>query len=305
MDIDERDKVEGMKTLSGTPSLMPLVEALLKRPGELVNLVREGRGSRAISILFGLALACFLMYGAMMGGFSGHPQWLAAAVKVAVGMLLAALLCYPSLFIFACLSGADVRPGQAAALLVGSLALVSVLLLGFVPVAFIFTCSTNAVSFMGFIHLVIWLASFAIGTRFLRQGLKALSASRPGIIAVWCLVFLLTMVQMSTTLRPLVGTSPEFLRKEKKFFLVHWGETVDAEIKANQEEAASGTDPTSGPPWIGRSKKSRQVAKTGRGAKKPDGPVVIRPRASSEPVRGSPDPSAFAEETRRSSHHPQ
>ncbi len=233
MNIDERDKMDEKQKLSETAGLMPLVEALLKRPGELVNLVREGRGSRATSILFWLAMACFLIYGAIMGGFSGHPQWLAAAVKVAVGMLLAALLCYPSLFIFSCLSGADIRPGQAGSLLVGAMALVAILLLGFVPVAFIFTCSTNSVSFMGFIHLMIWLVSFAIGTRYLVQGLRALSARKPNLIVVWCFILLLTMVQMSTTLRPIVGRSPHFLSAEKKFFLVHWGETADADIKAN------------------------------------------------------------------------
>ena len=55
---------------------------------------------------------------------------------------------------------------------------------------------------------------------------------------VWCFILLLTMVQMSTTLRPLVGTSPQFLTMEKKFFLVHWGETADADI--NPERTAAG-----------------------------------------------------------------
>ncbi len=233
MNVDETNGVEEQKDLLDSPGLMPVVEALLKRPGELVNQVREGRDRRTTLMLFWLAMACFLVYGAIMGGFSGHPQWLAAAVKVAVGMLLAALLCYPSLFIFSCLSGADIRPGQAMALLAGSLALVGVLLLGFVPVAFIFTCSTNSVAFMGVIHLLIWLVSFAIGIRYVSQGLRALRAAKPHIVALWCLVFLLTMVQMSTTLRPLVGTSPEFLSQEKKFFLIHWGETADRDIKAN------------------------------------------------------------------------
>lgn len=233
MNIDERNEMEGQQELAEPSGPMPVVEALLKRPGALINGVREGRSGRATSILFWLALICYLAYGAMMGGFSGHPQWLAAAVKVVVGMLLAALLCYPSLFIFSCLSGADIRPGQAWSLLVGALALVSVLLLGFVPVAFVFTCSIKSVSFMGFVHLLIWLASFATGTRYLVQGLKALAAQRPHLIMVWCLILLLTMVQMSTTLRPLVGTSPQFLTMEKKFFLVYWGETADRDIHAD------------------------------------------------------------------------
>ncbi len=232
---DEQNGMEEKQVLQESLGLMPVVEALLKKPGELVNLVRDGRYRHTTMLLFWLALACYLAYGAIMGGFSGHPQWLAAAAKVAVGMLLAGLLCYPSLFIFSCLSGADIRPGQAGSLLVGAMALVAVLLLGFVPVAFIFTCSTNSVSFMGFIHLMIWLVSFSIGTRYLVQGLRALASRKPNLIVVWCFILLLTMVQMSTTLRPIVGSSPYFLSSEKKFFLVHWGETADADINAERE----------------------------------------------------------------------
>ena len=35
------------------------------------------------------------------------------------------------------------------------------------------------------------------------------------------------MAQMTTALRPIVGTSDDFLPKEKKFFLKHWFEQLD------------------------------------------------------------------------------
>jgi len=38
---------------------------------------------------------------------------------------------------------------------------------------------------------------------------------------------------MTTALRPIVGTSPDFFPKEKKFFLSHWGEHLDAAAKGS------------------------------------------------------------------------
>ena len=41
---------------------------------------------------------------------SGGAQLWAAPLKITVGALAAALLCYPSLYIFSCIAGADARP---------------------------------------------------------------------------------------------------------------------------------------------------------------------------------------------------
>jgi hypothetical protein len=40
------------------------------------------------------------------------------------------------------------------------------------------------------------------------------------------IIFLLVMLQMTTTLRPIVGTAETFLPTEKKFFLNHWAQSL-------------------------------------------------------------------------------
>jgi hypothetical protein len=42
---------------------------------------------------------------------------------------------------------------------------------------------------------------------------------------------------MSTTLRPIIGTAEQPLTAEKKFFLVHWSESIKAEFE--RDAAAS------------------------------------------------------------------
>ena len=41
-------------------------------------------------------------------------------------------------------------------------------------------------------------------------------------LRTWVIIFVLVVLQMSAALRPLLGTSENFLPQQKKFFLSHW-----------------------------------------------------------------------------------
>jgi hypothetical protein len=44
---------------------------------------------------------------------------------------------------------------------------------------------------------------------------------------VWSIIFVLVALQMTTALRPILGTSETLLPTEKKFFLRHWVDCAD------------------------------------------------------------------------------
>lgn len=199
-----------------------LVEALLKAPECVIDQVKAGQFKGALFILLAIFIGCHVIYGIIVGSFSGNVQWFAAPLKIVIGATLSALLCYPSLYIFACLSGAKINPSQAFYLLIGGMTLTAILLLGFAPVAFIFTFSTQTVFFMGIIHLSIWLASIYFGIRYITMGLVRLGGRRNNLFITWSAILILTMLQMTTTLRPILGESENFLTSEKRFFLAHW-----------------------------------------------------------------------------------
>ncbi len=219
---------------TGKPSLewsaradtLRLVDALLKTPEAIYQRVAEHQLGRNQLGLLLITVACLLIYGLIMGSFSGGVQWLAAPLKILVGTLLAALLCFPSLYIFSALSGADLQPSQLLGLLLGGLALNAILLLGFVPVAFIFTFSIRALPFMGAVHLLIWGCSLFFALRYLANGLRYLGGQNPLMIKAWAVILVLTLCQMSTTLRPVLGEADSLFTAEKRFFLVHWIELL-------------------------------------------------------------------------------
>lgn len=206
--------------------ILSAFDALLRQPRRVLFHLTQPRSAKLIAAMLLIAIACSLIYGVVVGTFSGGVQLWAAPMKITIGLLISALICLPSLYIFACLSGSQARLIEVAGLIGGLLALMTVLLIGFAPVAWVFSQSTESVVAMGALHLVFWFIATYFGLRFLNHGFSQLSTSFNGGLKVWVVIFLLVMVQMATALRPIVGTAETLLPREKKFFVTHWSECL-------------------------------------------------------------------------------
>jgi len=208
------------------PNTTTAIEAILRRPRQLMYQLRQPRAGRLAASMVAVALVCSLIYGVVVGTFSMGEQLWAAPLKIAGGLLFASLICLPSLYIFACLSGSQARLSEICGLMAGLLMLMTILLIGFAPVAWLFSQSTASVVWMGALHLVFWLVATFFGLRFLEVGFSHSKARSHGGLNVWIIIFLLVGLQMTTALRPIVGKAPTFLPTEKKSFFVYWGENL-------------------------------------------------------------------------------
>jgi hypothetical protein len=202
------------------------IESILRQPRRVMFQLRQpGAGWIIITMLF-VAMVCALIYGVVVGTFSGGTQYWAAPVKIASGLLIASMICLPSLYIFTCLSGSQARLVEIFGLVAGLLMLMTILLIGFAPVAWLFSESTNSVAWMGALHLLFWLIATAFGLRFLGAGFAHTQAKSKIGLRVWAVIFVLVALQMTTALRPIVGTADTLLPKEKRFFVSHWGDCL-------------------------------------------------------------------------------
>ena len=205
------------------------VEAILRQPRRIMHQLRQpGQGSLVGRLLL-IAVVCSLVYGLVVGTFSRGDQLWAAPVKIAAGLLLSALICLPSLYIFSCLSGSQARLVEVFGLLAGLLALTTVLLIGFAPVAWVFSESTQSLAAISALHLAFWLIATWFGLRFLSAGFAQLGGKSSAGLKVWIVVFLLVACQMTTALRPIVGTASSFLPQEKRFFINHWSKCLESQ----------------------------------------------------------------------------
>src|SRR6267378_729497 len=202
------------------------IESILRKPRRIMYQLRQPGSGRLIFSMVMVASVCSLIYGVVVGTFSGGVQLWAAPVKIAGGLLISALICLPSLYIFACLSGSQARLVEIFGLVAGLLTLMTILLIGFAPVAWLFSQSTESLAWMGALHLIFWGIATIFGLRFLEAGFSHTHARSNAGFNTWVVIFVLVVLQMTTALRPIVGTAETLLPEEKKFFVSHWGDCM-------------------------------------------------------------------------------
>jgi hypothetical protein len=208
--------------MTTSPTAAKVIDALLKKPGSITYEITKGRRAVVGALLFGVLTICMLSYGIVMGFFSGAQQLWVVPAKTVLGFLLSGLLCLPSLYILASLAGARQSLGEMAALLLSAMALCAMLLLGFAPITWVFSQSTEATQFMGALHIVFLGVALWFSLQLLRATLEFLNKRAMATVATWCVIFAVVLLQMGTTLRPLVGPFEDYELGEKKLFLVHW-----------------------------------------------------------------------------------
>jgi hypothetical protein len=236
------------QTLGANPSerapisgVLGAIEAILRQPRRVMFNIKEPNPGGLITALLAIAVTCSLVYGIIVGTFSGAEQYWAAPVKIAIGLILSTLICLPSLYIFSCLGGSQARLVEVFGLVSGLLAIMTILLIGFAPVAWVFSQSTKSVFVMGILHLAFWSVATTFGLRFLLAGFTHFNTRSFAGLQVWIAVFVMVAMQMTTALRPIIGRADTFLPAagEKKFFVNYWMDCADSDATNGRQSAQS------------------------------------------------------------------
>lgn len=223
--------------LSQKAGIAQVFECLLKHPHSLINTIRQSENpGLLIGKLVLLALGGFLIFGLTLGNFSFQEQIWAAPLKTIMGLTIATVICLPSLYIFSALTGTSLGLKEIAQGMAGALALIAALLLGFTPVLWVFSQSTDSEPFFGFLVLSAWLIALFFGTGLLLKMLDHTRTEKKAPLRIWIGIFLLVSLQMSTTLRPIIGMSDTLFTSEKRFFLEHWGIEMSGREYHNRNE---------------------------------------------------------------------
>ncbi|HTU99622.1 MAG TPA: hypothetical protein VMF13_03725 [Luteitalea sp.] len=219
-DVDTYTPPEGRR-------ITGVFDELLKSPVTTLRRVKAGGRLDQTWILAAGALLAFVVYGLVAGSFQGLSQMMVAAWKAPVIVVLSALLCAPSLFVFGSLLGASLTPRTLFTVLVGFCAFLGVLLIGLVPIVWLFSASSRSLVFVTWLHVLLWLAAVMLAGRYLRTVLA--EAGGRGVIVPWLLLFTVVSFQVVTLLRPVLwrDASEPLLgsRTEKLSFFEHFGRT--------------------------------------------------------------------------------
>src|SRR5207245_5905105 len=172
-----------------------VLENLLKHPGRVVHELHQKQAPILAGWLLIFGIIGVAIYGTVVGAQSGGAQMWIALARLGLGTLLAVLICLPSLYIFTCLGGIDAQLRSLCGLLFASVFLCSILLIGFAPVAWIFSQSTDSIAFMGALHLLFWMIGIRFGLRLIDATARFLAARVRGYIRIWIVIFILVCFQ--------------------------------------------------------------------------------------------------------------
>ncbi len=212
------------------PGVAGIVAALVQRPADLIaEANRPGR--RPVARLAGLAMGAMVVVGLVVASFSGGAQMFAVPLKLCVGLAVCALLCLPSLYVFSSVAGAGQSVKETALALVMGVALIGVLLVALAPVTWLFAQSTDSTVVMGALHVLALVVSAGVGVRLVARVMRALNGRPIAGVRAWGLMFVVVMLQMTTTLRPLVGEFDGLWAGERMFFLEHWAGPASPSVR--------------------------------------------------------------------------
>jgi hypothetical protein len=237
----ERDETAPLGALpeDGVPiaNLADAVEAVLRAPRRLLRQLVEGPDSPIHLWLLFITFVSMILYGVVLGTFSGGSQLWIAPLKVTGGLLFAGIICLPSLYVFSCLSGSRAGVREIAGVFLGISSLSCLILAGLAPAAWIFSESSTSIAVIGAIHIAFWLAAICFGLRFLNRTFRQLRSESPAGLRVWSVIFVLVTLQLTTALRPILGPGDLSLPREKKFFLQHWSEMMRGNEPVSSRQA--------------------------------------------------------------------
>ena len=119
----------------------------------------------------------FAIYGCIIGAFSGLPQALSSAVKLPLLFLLTLVVSFPTLYIINLLQGSRNTIGQYFALILGSTAVTSVLLLGFAPITILFMITSDHYQFFKILNVLLFTFAGFAGMKFFYRGVQTIEES--------------------------------------------------------------------------------------------------------------------------------
>ena len=176
---------------------------------EVVDGIGLGRKLR-YSTLTVFALAGF--FGLVAGAYSGPAQAISAGIKLPLLFFATFVICFPAFYVVQVLVGSRLRLPQVVVLVVGALALTSILLAAFVPIIAFFLLTGANYYFQHLLNIAIAAIAGLYGMYALHEGLAVVCDKRGvypkkalTIMRAWALLFAFVGVQLAWNLRPFLG----------------------------------------------------------------------------------------------------
>jgi uncharacterized membrane protein len=186
-----------------------LMQLLRDRTAFLTEIEQQKNLDKKIVALLFCSSIFLALYGGIIGSTNGALQMLSSAFKLPALYLLTLLICLPTLYFLDIIFGSKRTFNQYLALLMASMAMISVMLFGFAPVTLFFRLSINDYNFFRLLNIVVLSLTGVIGVKFFYRAMISLiekeeesSPNRRKLITAWLFLYGFVGSQLGWTLRP-------------------------------------------------------------------------------------------------------
>lgn len=206
---------------------------LLRDRGNFLTEIENNKyiDKKIVSLL--ICSSLFLaLYGAILGSTHGGLQIISSAFKLPALYLLTLLICLPTLYFMDVVLGSKQTFSQYVALLLASVAMMSVMLFGFAPVTLFFRLSIDDYWFFLLLNIILLGFTGIVGIGFFYKSMMSLiekeqlgkaSKNRYKLITGWLFLYGFVGSQLGWTLRPFVGSPNQpfslFREIESNFYI--------------------------------------------------------------------------------------
>ena len=206
----------------------PGLSELLRAPGEVMGFADgQTRYWRLAAFLALVTVVGCALFGFAVGSFVDMKVAALDAAKMVGIAAFSFVLCFPTLYVFATISGSKLSAARLAVIGLVCTATLGSLLAALSPILWLFSVSTENVAFI--VVLSCFLAALSLAfvvCPITAAAEKKIVANKAGL-HLWLVVFAVVALQTVTLVRPMlapIGTprTPE----GKCFFLMHFGDSV-------------------------------------------------------------------------------
>ena len=199
------------------------ISELLRNPGGCIDNVRSTANMGLIMVFLTMvAVTGSGAFGFAIGSFAGWDVAAIDALKMAGVMLFSFFLCYPMLYVFACLGGCELNPFRLMAVGLVCMAILGCLLAALAPIMWLFAVSTESVGFIVFFACALTAIAVHFAQRPLPCAYERKIASSLAGLRLWFFVFFLVAFQSVTLMRPMLSPRGSDRHPPGKcFFLEH------------------------------------------------------------------------------------
>ena len=206
----------------------PGLGELLRAPGDIMGFADgKARCWRLAAFLALVTVVGCALFGFAVGSFVDLKVAALDAAKMVGVAAFSFVLCFPTLYVFATISGSKLSAARLAVIGLVCTATLGSLLAALSPILWLFSVSTENVAFI--VVLSCFLAALSLAfvvCPITAAAEKKIVANKAGL-HLWLVVFAVVALQTVTLVRPMlapIGTprTPE----GKCFFLMHFGESV-------------------------------------------------------------------------------